>query len=179
MTVGATEQTQPPKSKAVHGCRKLCFLRQCTTLLYLPQLVISNHIHHYIALLSVILWNYSLKPKARGFLGGKIKEWWNDVSRSQSETDARGGKLWQRNTDYHYCYSVHQLSVRIQMSKEKKEKNPTRVHMFACQRAVECFCSVWNSSKGYQLCMLPDSSFCRVQPAWGYWNVACKYLITV
>lgn len=97
-TVGATEQTQPPKSKAVHGCLKLCFLRQCTTLLHLPQSVFSNHIHHYTALLSVILWNYSLKPKARGFLGGKIKEQWNDVSRSQSKTDARGGKLRQRNT---------------------------------------------------------------------------------
>lgn len=48
-----------------------------------------------------------------------------------------------------------------------KRKNPTQMHMFACQRAAECFCSVWNTSKGYQLCMFSDSSFCRLQPAWG------------
>lgn len=178
-TVGATEQTQPAKSKPVHGCLKLCFLRQCTTVLHLPQPVISNHIHNYIVLLSVILWNYSLKPKARRFLGGKIKEQWNDVSRSQRKTDARGGKLWQHNSDYHCCYSVHQLSVRIQMSKEKKEKNQLRCICLPVreQRSVSALCGIPAKVTSCACCQTAASAECSLLG--DNWNVACKYLITV
>lgn len=179
-TAGATEQTQPPKSKAVHGCLKLCFLRQCTTLLHLLQPVISNHIHCYIALLSVILWNYSLKPKARGFLGRKIKEQWNDVSRSQSKTDARGGKPWQHNTDYHYCYSEHQLSVRIQMSKEEKRKK-TQLGCICLpvrgQWSVSALCGIPAKVTSCACCQTAASAECSLLG--DNWNVACRYLITV
>lgn len=136
--------------------------------LHLLQSAISNNVHCYIAFLFIILWNYSLKPKARRFLGGKIKaavKWLVKVTK-QNRYQRRETATPQRWLPL-LLLSLLVVGKNSNEQGKKGIQNQSQMHMFACQRAAECFCSVWNTSKGYQLCMFPDSSFCWVQPAWG------------